>query len=94
MAGAATAAGSDVAGPCGTSLAGAVHWGVSLDASSVGGGGGGGLGLGMGNSGGGGGGTTGNGLGGSAIKAMLTICARFCPSGTMRACEVSHSNAT
>ena len=75
MAGAATAAGSDVAGPCGTSLAGAVHWGVSLDASSVGGGGGGGLGLGMGNSGGGGGGTTGNGLGGSAIKAMLTTCA-------------------
>ena len=74
MAGAATAAGSVVAGPCGTSLAGAVHWGVSLDASSVGGGGG-GLSLGMGNSGGGGGGTTGRGLGGSAIKAMLTICA-------------------
>ena len=93
MAGAATAAGSVVAGPSGTSLAGAVHWGASLDASSVGGGGGSGLGLGMGSSGGGGG-NTGRGLGGSAIKAMLTICARFCPSGTMRACEVSHSSAT
>ena len=75
MAGAASAAGSVVAGPSGTSLAGAVIWDVSLDASSVGGGGGGGLGLGMGSSGGGGGGTTGGGLGGSAINAMLTTCA-------------------
>lgn len=99
-AGAATTAGSDVAAPSGTSLAGAVHCGATLDASTVGGGGGGGgsgggLGLGTGGSsgGGGGGGGSGKGLGGSAINTMLTRCAWSCPDGTMPACEVSQSSA-
>ncbi|NBV17093.1 hypothetical protein [Janthinobacterium sp.] len=81
-----------MAGPAGTSLAGAVSTGVSLDGNAVGGGGGGSRGSGTG--GGGGGGTTGSGLGASASSAMLTTCVLSGRSGTMPACEVSHSSAT
>jgi hypothetical protein len=60
-----------VAGPAGTSLAGAVSTGVSLDGSAVGGGGAAGA---RASGGGGGRRTTGSGLGASAGSAMLTTC--------------------